>query len=453
MTDNRARPEDAATFITVSDPVQHSEGMNKYTSYRVDVRGDPNNNNNSSESGGGGIFANAGYSAVLRRYSDFIWLYDRLHKERAGAILPPLPEKQAVARFSEVFVEDRRVNLERFLRRVAVHPEMADAPCLQTFLKADDSTFHAAKNSKGEDALASVYSVAGVPPASSNATAATAPRKAGIKQWFADTKTSIATTVMGTADLVRSPDDDLFEEIEKYIAALDQQMKNVVQQASGLVRKGKEISNGLFEFGLAFNLLSQSEADGLGIALSKVGDAADALSVLTAEQAEKEMASFEEPLQDYIKTINAVKMALQKRHERRVTYTSCLNDFQTKQNNLAKLRGVFGKEDKAYQAEMSLHRAQIACDAARDEFASVSQRLLREVDRFKREKADDMRTTVMEYINLQINYNKRMEEVWSKLIPQLEDIQDSSSNEEADPNNNIQTIAAGGGDVSNATAS
>ena len=357
----KIRPEDSASFITVSDPVQHSEGMNKYTSYRVDVRGDPNSIPSSMNAS---IFS--GYSAVLRRYSDFIWLYDRLQKERAGGILPPLPEKQAVSRFSEAFVEDRRVNLERFLRRVAVHPELSDAPCLQTFLKADDSTFHAAKNSKGEDALASIYSVSGAPPPQPT----TAPRKAGIKQWFADTKTSLATSVYGT-DLVRSPDDDLFEEIEKYINALDTQMKNVVQQASGLVRKGKEISNGLFEFGLAFNLLSQSETssttnDTLGIALSKVGDAADALSVLTGEQSDSEMLKFEEPLQDYIKTIHAVKIALQKRHERRVTYTSCLNDVQTKTNNLAKLRGVFGKEDKAYQTELSLQRAQVASDTARE---------------------------------------------------------------------------------------
>merc|ERR1719232_2295462 len=306
------------------------------------------------------------------------------------------------------------------------------------------------KNSKSEDALASVYSCSGM---SSNTSAAPVSiRKDPLKQWFAEAKTSLASSVMGKADLVRSPDDDLFEEIDRYIQSLDQQMKNVVQQASGLVRKGKEIANGLFEFGLAFNLLSQSEADALSVALSKVGDAADSLSVLTAEQAEKEMASFEEPLQDYIKIINAVKLALQKRHERRITYTTCLNDVQTKQNNLARLRGVFGKEDRAYQAEMSLHRAQIASDAARDDFATVSQRLLREVDRFKREKAEDIRSTVIEYINLQIHYNKHMEEVWAKLIPQLETIQseDQEINHNSDPpsTGNItgvqSSIAAGG---------
>jgi hypothetical protein len=78
---------------------------------------------------------------------------------------------------------------------------------------------------------------------------------------------------------------------------------------------------------------------------------------------------------------------------------------------------------------MSLRRAQEAADVARDDFATVSQRVLREVDRFKREKAEDMRRTVLDYINLQVDYNKRMEEVWGTLIPQLERVQlDSNSN-------------------------
>ena len=31
---------------------------------------------------------------------------------------------------------------------------------------------------------------------------------------------------------------------------------------------------------------------------------------------------------------------------------------------------------------------------------------------------------VMEYINLQISYNRRMEDVWTTLIPQLEGMQE-----------------------------
>jgi len=400
----RQNPNDAASHITVSDPVQHADGLNKYTSYRVDVRHETS--------------SSTPYSAVLRRYSDFLWLYDRLHKERAGAIVPPLPEKQAVSRFSTIFVEDRRLNLEKFLRRISIHPELSDATCLDVFLRADDGTFHAAKSG---------YVTGGGEQSK---------KKEGIKKWFAETKTSIATVIRNDA-LVRSPDDDLFDETEKYINGLDVQMKNVTNQASGLVRKGKEIANGMFEFGLAFSLLGQSEADGLGISLSKMGDAADALSVMSAEQAEREAVSFEEPLQDYIKTIHAVKLALSRRQERRLTYTTCLAEVNTRATHIHKVRAFSDDAEKIYQLEVSLGKAREAADAAKDDFATVSQRVLREVERFKKEKADDMRNTVMNYIHLQIAYNKKMEEVWSKLIPQLEQVRldmpmHSESPDEAD---------------------
>jgi sorting nexin-1/2 len=249
------------------------------------------------------------------------------------------------------------------------------------------------------------------------------PKKEGFKRWFAETKTSM------TGDLVRSPDDELFEEIQRYVHGLDTQMKNVSTQATGLVRKGKEMANGLFEFGLAFNLLGQSEADALGDALCKLGETADRLSVLSAEHADQEAVHFEDPLVDMIKMIHSAKLALHKRHEKRLTYSTCLQEVESKHSQLSKLRTQIGMEAKAYAMEMSLKRAQDAAEVAREDFAGVSQRVLREVDRFKRETTEDMRRTVLEYIQLQVEYTKRMEEIWANLIPQLERVQlDSNSN-------------------------
>ena len=408
----------------VSDPVQHADGLNKYTSYRVDVRPPMG-------SGDEIIASSIPISAVLRRYSDFLWLYERLQADRAGAVVPPLPEKQPVGRFSPAFVEERRRHLEQFLRRVAVHPELSDCSCLDAFLRADDMTFQAAKQIKSasvhmnnnmsmssasymqQPQMMSQYGAGGMPGMMQPQAP---PKKEGIKRWFAEAKTSM------TGDLVKSPDDDLFDEIARYIHGLDSQMRNVSHQASGLVRKGKEIANGLFEFGLAFNLLGQSEADALGVALGSMGETADKLSVLAAEQAEKEMAQFEEPLQDYLKTIHSVKLALQRRHEKRLTYSTALHEVDAKQQSLNKLRSQIGSEAKAYSTEMSLRRAQEAADLARDDFCACSQRVLREVDRFKREKAEDMRRTVLDYINIQVEYNKRMDEIWAALIPELEKV-------------------------------
>lgn len=301
-------PEDAATYITVSDPVQHSEGMNKFTSFRVDVRGEigilPEITTASGSSSGSTTTPTSGvltsssttaatttqqassamfqlphHSAVLRRYSDFVWLQERLAKERAGAILPPLPEKQAVSRFSPEFIEERRFQLELFLRRVAVHPELYDSPSFITFLRADDVTFHAAKSSGSTTnkssatatmddyyygTTATSVSTAAAsgndritdsrPPYGSTMPSSTSRKKEGIKQWLAETKTSLQIAT-STVDLISSPDDSLFEEMDRYINSLENQMKHVLNQVTALVRKGKEIANGMFEFGLAFGLL------------------------------------------------------------------------------------------------------------------------------------------------------------------------------------------------------
>jgi len=369
----------------VSDPAQQQDGMAKYTSYKV--------NTLVTSATPAFPFQN---SSVIRRYSDFVWLTNALSIEFAGSIVPPLPEKQAVSRFNAEFVEGRRRQLEKFLIRVSLHPELSGADALRVFLSADDIAFSLAKSSKS--------------------TEATGDSGGGVLKWFKETKTVLAK------DLVKSESDGQIEEITQYITTLETQMKNVVQHTTSLVKKGKETANGMFEFGLAFTLLGQSEEDQLGTALTQMGHTADTLSVLSLEQAEKEGASFEDPMVDYIRLIASVKTALAKRHDKRVTYSTCLAEVAAKQGALAKVQGAAGKEDKVASAEAALKGSEEGLAGAEKDFKEVNERVLREVARFKVEKAADMRKTVMDYINLQIEYNKRMEQVWQALVPQLENI-------------------------------
>lgn len=134
------------------------------------------------------------FSAVLRRYSDFLWLYERLQSERSGSIVPPLPEKQPVGRFNPAFVEIRRRELERFLRRAAVHPELQGCSSLDAFLQADDVTFQAAKTSKAPNSMMQqsgmmANSMMMMPPMQPQVSPT---KKEGFKRWFAETKTSIS---------------------------------------------------------------------------------------------------------------------------------------------------------------------------------------------------------------------------------------------------------------------
>ena len=406
-------------FLQVSDPVQQEAGINKYTSYKISTNVNLSFPNSS--------FFPFSTVAVIRRYSDFVWLTTQLNSDYPGAIVPPIPEKQAVSRFGAEFVEDRRKGLELFLIRSAAHPELGTAEALRCFLSADDLLFTLAK--KNGNFNAGAADGGDLPPAQ-GAKKESNPLAAGMK-WFNETKAAVTGK-----DLVTSPNDARFEEINLYVTTLEAQMKNVVTHTATLVKKGKETANGLFEFGLAFTLLGQSEAtsaqsaqlgasstpDNLGPALTSMGHTADTLSVLSNDLAEKEETNFEDPLHDYIRIIGSVKTALSKRVEKRSAYSNAIADFQSKQAAAQKAAATPGKEDKAAKAEAEMKAAQDAMSAAEQTFNQVSERLTREVERFKAEKAADMRKTVIDYINLQIEYNKKMESVWSKLIPQLENV-------------------------------
>jgi len=300
-----------------------------------------------------------------------------------------------------------------------------DCDALGIFLRGDDVTFQHAKNvSKSLDkrSAGGEGSVGGgdIMNSSTHLSGAGAfnltPQKtAGIKKWFSEAKTTLSN------DLVSSPDDDLFDEIERYIESLSIQMKRVSNQASGLVRKSKEIANGLFEFGLAFHQLGQSEGEVLGKKLQLVGSTADTLSVLSAQHADAEWKKLEDPFKDYLKMIHAVKLALGRRHDKRVSYTALLHEIQTREVNLHRLRMSPGREGQAYSTEMSIQRYQAAAEVAREDYAECSQRVLREVDRFKREKAEEMKMVVLEFIMLEIELNRSMEKIWGELVPKLEE--------------------------------
>jgi sorting nexin-1/2 len=89
-----------------------------------------------------------------------------------------------------------------------------------------------------------------------------------------------------------------------------------------------------------------------------------------------------------------------------------LHEIQVREVNMHRLRMIPGSETKAYSTEMSLQRYHAAANLAREEYAECSQRVLREVDRFKREKAEEMKVIVLQIIQLEIDVNRSIGVSW-----------------------------------------
>lgn len=78
-------------------------------------------------------------SKVIRRYSDFVWLLDCLHKRYPFRALPLLPPKRVAVNGNHLsndgaFIEKRRRGLARFLNTLVRHPILGQEQLVIMFL-------------------------------------------------------------------------------------------------------------------------------------------------------------------------------------------------------------------------------------------------------------------------------------------------------------------------------
>lgn len=124
--------------ITITEPQKVGDGMGAYMAYRISTKTNM-------------TFFKRREFAVMRRFSDFLGLHDKLTEKylKVGRIIPPAPEKSVIgnakmkmgqaeqATNGNEFIERRRSSLERYLRRTCQHPVLLVDPDFREFLESD----------------------------------------------------------------------------------------------------------------------------------------------------------------------------------------------------------------------------------------------------------------------------------------------------------------------------
>lgn len=419
--------------VTVTDPIETGEGRTRTTTYRVDIRGNIPGSIQSPErevTSSGSNFA-----FVRRRYSDFQWLYTRLNVERPGAIIPIIPHKMALkeeTRFSEQLVENRRVHLETFLKKVLVHPELLDTHCLSTFLRCEDDNFEAAKKERDAEAFSADGSIVSLePPVTTNG----AQRKEKIRTMFAKRGVRLKSRVSGGKNLQGTADEDSITELESYTSGLEALLKSLCQEAISLSKHKRDTAKTIHALGnniLALPLgrtheseiqddESEQEKAQAVFMLRHIQSTSENIADMLYVSADQDSSEFEKSMEDLKRTVIAIKAAMKKRKDAQILYTTRLKQISFRQGVLDKVRNPPGSstEEKIYQCEMELRAAEQGADQARDELHIISKRILREVERVKKEMHDHVREMMMLYAKLQMAHNSQMEEEWAKLMPHL----------------------------------
>ncbi|PCH33993.1 hypothetical protein WOLCODRAFT_135433 [Wolfiporia cocos MD-104 SS10] len=118
-------------ITSVKDPVKElAETKDAYVSYLVSAK------TNLS------IFSTPNPSS-RRRFQDFVFLHDHLARDFPACVVPPLPDKHRLEyvtgdRFSLEFMERRRLDLHRFLQRLARHPTLQRSTLLRAFFESTE---------------------------------------------------------------------------------------------------------------------------------------------------------------------------------------------------------------------------------------------------------------------------------------------------------------------------
>lgn len=85
------------------------------------------------------------------------------------------------------------------------------------------------------------------------------PQPKKMMEMFSNAVSTVQHSFHPNSDLIKDPNDGLFEEILAYVNQLETQFLNVQKHTSNLIRKGRDSANAFFEFGLSMTLLGQSE--------------------------------------------------------------------------------------------------------------------------------------------------------------------------------------------------
>ncbi|XP_060563451.1 sorting nexin-2-like isoform X1 [Ruditapes philippinarum] len=346
---------------------------------------------------------------VIRRFSDFLGLYEKLHEKHThyGRIVPPAPEKSLVGMTkvkmskeeagSADFLERRRAALERYLNRTASHPVLRMDPDFRDFLERD-----------GE-----------LP----KATSTSALSGAGVKRLLSKMGDAVEkiTFKMDESD-EWDYDMQWFEEKHQQIDNLDQQLRKLHSAMESLVNHRRDLSVSTAVFAKSAAMLGAAEEHtALSRALSQLAETEEKIEQLHKEQSDQDFYVMAELLKDYVALLGSVKEVL---HERVKTY----KNWKDAEATLTKKREVkvklelAHKTDKISQAQQEITDWEQRVEKGQRDFETISATVRKEVARFDKLRVGDFKSSVIQYLQNLMEKQQQMIKHWEQFLPEAKAI-------------------------------
>ncbi|EON98679.1 putative vacuolar protein sorting-associated protein vps5-like protein [Phaeoacremonium minimum UCRPA7] len=314
---------------------------------------------------------------VKRRYRDFLWLYNTLHANNPGVVVPPPPEKQAVGRFESNFIESRRAALEKMLNKTAAHPTLQHDSDLKIFLESEAFNIDVKHKERKEPNLGESKGL----------------------------MSSLGLSVGGGSKFVEQDD-----------------LKGLLKAMETMVAQRKAMAEAAGDFSASLHALSTVE---LSPTLSGPLDALSELQITIRDiydrQAQQDVLTFGIIIEEYIRLIGSVKQAFTQRQKAFYSWHAAESEMQKRKANQDKLlRQGKSQQDRLNQISAEVADAERKVHQARLLFDDMGRLMRAELDKFEREKVEDFKSGVETFLESAVEAQKELIEKWETFLMQLD---------------------------------
>ncbi|PSS09525.1 Sorting nexin 2B like [Actinidia chinensis var. chinensis] len=419
--------------ISVSNPQKEVEtsnsivpGGNAYVTYLITTR------TNMLEFGGSDFI-------VRRRFRDVVTLSDRLSEVYRGFFIPPRPDKSVVEGHvmqKQEFVEQRRVALERYLRRLAQHPVIKKSDELRVFLQVQGrlplptSTDVASRMLDG--AVKLPKQLLGDSGSFMGPQDVVHPAKGGrdLLRIFKELKQSVTNDWGGSKPPVEEEDKEFLEKKER-LRDLEQHISNASQQAESLVKAQQDMGETMGGLGLALMKLTKFENENAMLNTQRVR-AADMRNVATTTVKASRLyrglnaqtVEHLDTLHDYLGLMLAVHNAFSDRSSALLTVQTLLSELSSLHSRAEKLEtgssNIFGADKskirKTEEFKETIRVTEDAKNCAIREYERIKENNKSEIERLDRERRDDFVNMLKGFVINQVAYSEKIGNEWAKVV-------------------------------------
>ncbi|CCH43025.1 Vacuolar protein sorting-associated protein [Wickerhamomyces ciferrii] len=373
--------------IVVGDPIKVGDLTSAHTAYSVRT-------NTDSE------LLRTPQTVVSRRYRDFRWLYRQLQTTHPGRIVPPPPEKQAVGRFNDDFIEARRFALERMLVKISKNPNLQTDPDFIMFLQSDRFSSEARERERAATA-SSTFTAHEEVDASLNSSGSGGGFLSSIGGAF-----SFAPKI--------SEPDEYFKDKKSYIEALDQQLRVFLKNLETVVLQRHDLSAVTEEFSLILGTLSELEVSRsssdlfqeFSVTQLRIKESLDRLSL-------QDMLTLGSTLDEYIRVVGSIRTTFSQRDRVLLQLAGSESELKKKQASFDKtFKFNRTHTEKIDVLKVELNTLEHKHNTIKTKFDEISNTIKDELASFEIEKIQDFRNSIEIFLESTIESQKEAVELW-----------------------------------------